>query len=248
MTSHALPACMVCRARAYYRTQCFGAAYKCPQCLEMQYGRGVVTGPCGHILCAACDASWAAHHFVYPTLLSDYEPLDVVAFTDAVAAEDAAAGAPNPDAEAETLPWIAPPTVNENGMSDSEDEPPAPDPAEGLFYGRAPPMPPLMRAVTVEPVARFHRLGYEMIAGSETFLHCGAAVVWCFSTRFWECVLLDIETCTLTIWSIVVPAGLADWTPHWRAVQRAENRRWVLQGGSTPLSRVGGVPHRAEHF
>jgi hypothetical protein len=180
---------------------------------------------------------------VYPTLLSDYEPLEVAEFTAAVAAEEAVAVAPEED----TLPWIAPPTENDHGMSDEEDV--APEPEEGLFYGRpVPPVPPLLRAVTVPRIPRFHALGYEMLDGSETFLHVGVACVWCFSTRFWEPVLLDVESCTLVLWSMVPPIGLADWRAQWRAVQRAENRRWVLQGGVTPLNRTGGLPHRAEHF
>lgn len=234
---------MVCRQRAYYRTQCFGASYKCPWCLEMHYGRGVVTGPCGHIVCGPCDAQWASRFAVYPTILSDYEPLEVAEFTAAVAVEEARPVADEED----TLPWIPPPDVNENGMSDEEDV--RPDPEEGLFYGLpAPPLPPLLRAVTVPRIARFHALGYEMLAGSETFLHCGTAACWVFSTRFWECVLVDIEHTTLTLWSATPPVGLADWRARWRAVQRPENRRWVLEGGSTPLNRTGGLPHRAEQF
>lgn len=210
----------------------------------MHYGRGIVTGPCGHILCGPCDAQWASRHAVYPTILSDYEPLDVAEFSAALAAEE---GAPPADVAEDTLPWLPPPDANE-GMSD-EDEGEAPDPEEGLFYGPpVPAVPPLLRAVTVPRMSRFHALGYEMIVGSETFLHCGVAAVWCFSTRFWECVLIDVELTTLTRWSAVPPVGLADWGPHWRAVQRPENRRWVLQGGTTALNRTGGLPHRAEEF
>lgn len=231
---------MSCRARAYYRTQTFGVQFKCAKCLDMIYGRGITTGPCGHILCPTCDQEWADFHPVYPTLLSDYEPLEVEQFTAAVAAEEQ-----NNPASEDTLPWIPPPT----GEAMSDEEEVAPDPEEGLFYARPPPpMPVLTRTTTVPRIPRFLALGYEMIQGSETFLHFGVASVWCFSTRFWECVLLDVESCTLVLWSSIPPVGLADWGPRWRAVQRAENRRWVLEGGTTPLSRVAGLPHRAEHF
>jgi len=180
------------------------------------------------------------------TLLSDYEPIEVAAFGEAVAAEEMIPA--NVDAEADTLPWIPPPDAAESDMTDSEAEAMPLDPEEGLFYGRPGPPPPLIRAVTVPRIPRFTALGYEMLAGSETFLHCGSAVIWCFSTRFWEPVLLDVETSTLALWSVVPPVGLADWHSQWRAVQRAENRRWVLQGGATALNRVAGLPPRAEHF
>lgn len=235
---------MTCRARAYYRTQTFGVQFKCAKCLDMIYGRGITTGPCGHILCPTCDAEWAAFHPLFPTVLSDYEPLEVEQFTAAVAVEEANFPAA---ADEDTLPWIPPP--NEIDMSDGEEEEPVRDAEEGLFYGRPPPpMPSLTRATTIPRISRFHALGYEMLQGSETFLHLGAACVWCFSTRFWECVLLDVENSTLVLWSSVPPVGLADWSARWRAVQRPENRRWVLEGGTTPLSRVAGLPHRAEHF
>lgn len=230
-----VPKCMVCRQKAFYRTQCYGATFKCPKCLEVTETRAILTGPCGHLLCAGCDLEWAARHEVYPQILSDYNPMEVEEFALAVQGETETGA--NPDAEAETLPWVSPPVEEE---SDEEPAGPPPDPNPTRF--------PLFQYVPAPMAPRFSRLGYEMIRGSDVFRYEDQYCVWAYSTRFWEIVLLNASNSGLALWSPRVPQGLADWTPLWRAVNRTENRRWTLIAGTTPLVRVEGVPRMPESF
>jgi hypothetical protein len=130
---------------------------------------------------------------------------------------------------------------------------PAPDfPALSLANHVPPPRPlyrPQAKAAPVPRATRLRARQLEELDPPMNFVYKNIQVTWMFSTRFWEVVLIAVDSLVMVDrgWQgqeLLIPAAPTGYRAVWRHVGNSANRRWGIfrdptAGTAVAISRIG---------